>query len=165
MPISSLGTYLNDHLAGSVVALEYLDHLEASRKGSTLATFASSLRKEIAEDQKVLEALMADLKITQSVARKAAGWISEKLVEVKLYLDDASGGPLKLLEGLEAISLGIEGKRLLWRSLSAASDGHPDLAQLDFAQLIARAERQRDEVERIRIQAATSAFQNHDTLD
>jgi hypothetical protein len=31
-----LTTYLNDHLAGSVVALELLDHLQATHAGSEL---------------------------------------------------------------------------------------------------------------------------------
>ena len=36
MPNESLATYLNDHLAGSVVALELLDHLETLTRGDTV---------------------------------------------------------------------------------------------------------------------------------
>ena len=46
---------------------------------------------------------------------------------VKLRLDDPSGGALHRLEALEAVSVGIEGKRLLWRALAAAAEGTPGL--------------------------------------
>lgn len=37
-----LATYLNDHLAGSVVALELLDHLAATNSESELSAFFNS---------------------------------------------------------------------------------------------------------------------------
>ena len=42
MANESLATYLNDHLAGSVVALELLDHLEEGGAGTEPASMPTS---------------------------------------------------------------------------------------------------------------------------
>jgi hypothetical protein len=57
---------------------------------------------------------------------------------------------LHLLEAMEAASLGIEGKRLLWVVLQAASERSPRLKILDYDRLIQRAEEQRQRVESVR---------------
>lgn len=61
-----LATYLNDHLAGSVVALELLDHLEEKHSHTSLRAFFSQLRAEITADRDELERLMDALHISES---------------------------------------------------------------------------------------------------
>ena len=153
-----LTTYLNDHLGGSEVALELLEHLERAQAGTPAAAFAAGLRAEIAEDRRELEALMARLGIAESRPRKAAAWLAEKLTELKLRLDDTSAGDLRRLEILDAVSVGIEGKRLLWKSLTAAAESAPDLRGTDYDRLIGRAEDQRRRVEDLRRDAARAAL-------
>ena len=46
-----LATYLNDHLAGSEVALELLDHLNRLVPDSPVGQFAADLKAEIAADR------------------------------------------------------------------------------------------------------------------
>lgn len=108
-----LATYLNDHLAGSVVALELLEHLEATYSENTLRDFFRKLRADIAADRDELEALMKVVNIDQSRTRKASAWLAEKFPELKLRFDDPKAGALLLFESLEALSLGIKGKRSL----------------------------------------------------
>jgi predicted DNA-binding ArsR family transcriptional regulator len=67
-----LATYLNDHLAGWVVALELLEHLEATHSEDTLRDFFRELHADIAADRDELEALMKALNIDQSRTRKAS---------------------------------------------------------------------------------------------
>ena len=153
-----LVTYLNDHLAGSVVALELLDGLEREHAGTPIARFAAGLRAEIEQDRGELETLMARLDITESLPRKAVAWLAEKATALKLRLDDPHQGALRQLESFEGLSLGIEGKRLLWRSLQAASAGNPDLQGLEYDRLAGRAEEQRRGLEPLRIEAAQAAF-------
>jgi hypothetical protein len=153
-----LATYLNDHLAGSVVALELLEHLEHAHEGAPVARFAAVLRAEIVEDRQELEGLIHRLGIVQSPVRKAAAWLSEKLTEVKLTLDDRRGDRLRLLEIFDALSLGIEGKRLLWVSLGVAAEPIPALGGIDYKRLEQRAEEQRRAVETHRREAARSAL-------
>jgi hypothetical protein len=142
-----LATYLNDHLAGSEVALELLDHLNRLVPDSAVGQFAADLKTEIAADRQALEALMARLQIAQSRTRKIAAWNSEKFTELKLVLDDRKEGALRLLEFWDAFSHGIEGKRLLWRTLASALDGRPELSAIDLKNLEQRAEDQRRKVE------------------
>lgn len=149
-----LATYLNDHLAGSVLALELLEHLEEDHAETPLASFFAQLRVEITEDRDELEALMDRLNISESRTRKASAWLTEKITTLKLHLDDPSGGDLRLFESLEALSLGIEGKHGLWTALATTAEHWPALQSLDYQRLTARAEDQRKRVEAKRLEVA-----------
>jgi len=149
-----LATYLNDHLAGSVVAVELMQSLESSHENTPVATFVRELRGDIEADQKQLQRLMSSLEITESRTRKASAWLTEKLTALKLRFDDSEDGNLRLFESFEALSLGIEGKQSLWRALSAAAEISPELRILDYGVLQQRAQEQRDRVESKRIEVA-----------
>ena len=158
MTNESLATYLNDHLAGSVVALELLDHLEEDGAGTAQASLLADVHAEIEADRQELEAFMAQRGIAVSAPRKATGWLVEKLSEIKLHLDDAGDGALRRLEALETVSLGIAGKQALWHALAAAAEEAPELNGLDYARLGQRAETQRAVVEALRLRAAKEAL-------
>ena len=153
-----LETYLNDHLAGSVVALELLEHLESSYAGTPLDSFFKNLTAEITADREKLEGLMSQLEITESRPRKASAWLTEKVTALKLLVDDPADGDLRLFESLEALSLGIEGKRGLWLALAAVAERSPQMRLLDYHELIRRAEAQRSRVEEKRIETAKRAL-------
>jgi hypothetical protein len=153
-----IATYLNDHLAGSVAALELLEHLESAHAGTPLERFAAELRADVAADRQELEAIMDRLHIAQSRTRQAAVWLTEKITELKLRLDDPAGGPLRLLEALEAVALGIDGKLALWRALAVASEAMPALQLADYERLAQRAQEQRGRVEEVRLIAAKKAL-------
>ena len=154
-----LASYLNDHLAGSVVAIELLENLQAAYAGTSLEQFCAELRNDIEADRQELKRLMDRLEIPQSSARKAGAWISEKLVELKMRLDDSAHGTLRLLESLEAVELGINGKLALWQALTAAAEIAPAFrGALDYDGLSKRATEQIERVEVHRLNAAKAAF-------
>jgi hypothetical protein len=155
VPQHELSVYLNDHLAGSTAALELLVEL---RKMSRLEAWADTLHADIAEDRQTLETLMVKTGIARSTTRQAAAWISGKLAEFKVGLDGGADGDLKRLELLEALALGIEGKRALWTALRVAAADVPGLLGPDYGDLTERARRQRDDVEEQRLEAAAAAF-------
>ena len=64
--------------------------------------------------------------------------------------------PLSRLVELEGLRLGVEGKACLWRMLRELGD--PRLRSFDFDDLIARAERQRDDLERWRLDSGQQAL-------
>jgi hypothetical protein len=154
MANSNLAIYLNDHLAGATGALELLAHLEEAHAGTPVGDTLTQLHAEIEVDRQELEQLMDRLQIAVSVPRKVSGWLGEKLAYIKLQLDDKSNGPMRLLEGLEALALGIQGKRGLWRALAAVSELHG----VDYDQLTQRAEDQHRRVEVLRLDAAKEAL-------
>jgi hypothetical protein len=159
MASEHLATYLNDHLSGSVAAIELLEHLKAAYAGDELESFCAELRNDIEADRQELTRLMDRLEIAQSGARKAGAWIGGKLAELKMRLDDSAHGPLRLLESLEAVELGIHGKLALWQALIAASEIAPALrGALDYQRLVKRATEQVERVDAQRLKAAQGAL-------
>lgn len=152
-----LATYLNDHLAGSAAALDLIDHLDREHAGTPIAMLAEGLRLDIAADRRDLETLIERLGIAKSAPRQTA-WLADLGARLKLALDDPDGKGLRLLEILEALSIGIEGKRLLWRSLKTAAVYNPELQGTDYQRLEERADDQRIGVEPFRMGAAKGTF-------
>jgi hypothetical protein len=150
--MKELDSYLNDHLAGSVSALELIAHWAHLHKGRPLGVFFSQIDKEIRADQSVLRSLMRRLSIKESSLRQAGAWAAEKVGRVRLMIAGGEQGSPGLVLTLEGLIMGIVGKKLLWRSLAAAN-----LAELngyDFRELERRAEQQIDRIETERIRAA-----------
>lgn len=150
-----LAVYLNDHLAGATAAIELLGQLATD---SAVGKAAHRLLEDVALDRQELLNLMRRLEIAESAARKAGGWLGEKLAELKVRVDDPSDGKLRTLELLEVIALGIEGKRALWTALTAAAETAPELRALDYGRLLRRVDEQRSLVEGQRLAAAKSAL-------
>lgn len=155
-----LAIYLNDHLAGSIVAVELLHHLERAYPATAVQRFAADLRADIEADRVELRQLMRSLEIAESRARQATAWVAEKMTMIKLRLDDRAGGEFRLFEALEALSLGIEGKRALWVALEDTARLAPSLRQLDYPRLVDRAAEQRGRVEALRLETARIALTN-----
>lgn len=156
MSKNHLATYLNDHLAGSVAALDMLEDLAVHSKH--LHTEMLKLRSEIEADRDILSALMLGLEIPQSTIRKAGGWISSYVAQMKLLFDDKATGSLRRLETLEALALGIQGKKGLWHALQAASELDTRLTGISYRDLVQRAVDQHGQVEAWRIAAAKEAL-------
>lgn len=156
-----LSIYLNDHLAGSIVAIELLQHLERTYAGGPVEHFAAELRAEIEADRQELQRLMNQLNVSESRAKQATAWIAEKMTLLKLRLDDWAGGDFRLFEALEALSLGIEGKKGLWVALAGAAERSPALRLLDYTRLVERALDQRGRVEAKRLEAVAAALVPH----
>lgn len=160
--MNDLNDYLNDHLAGSVAAIELLDRLVEAYEGKPLERFFRDLRDDIQHDQKHLEELIAKLGLKESTVQKAGAWIVEKLSRPKIDLGDGGENELGLFLALEALILGITGKRSLWRALHAASRTVPELARLDYSGLEKRAIEQCEHVEARRLEIARSVFKTSD---
>src|SRR5258707_12543201 len=75
--MDNLSTYLNDQLAGSVAALNMIDHLIDTYEEKPLARFFRDLRAEIAADQAKLQGLIEKLDKKPNAIRKAGAWIAE----------------------------------------------------------------------------------------
>jgi hypothetical protein len=152
-----LETYLQDHYAAAVGALELIEHLEKAHAGDALGEFFSQLHAEVKSDHEQLHNLISVLGLEESNLRNAGAWTAEKLGRVKLGFsgEDAS---LRLLQSIETLVVGLTGKKLLWRALAAAKDSSSILQRTDFAQLEQRAEEQIARVEAQRIEAARATF-------
>jgi hypothetical protein len=153
MSREALGTYLNDHLSGSVVAVETLERLVNADHPTLSPDTLRSLLTEIREDQQLLQALLERLDVGEHPVKKAAAWLTEKVGRIKL--DD---GPLGTMEMLEALALGITGKLKLWLTLERVAPRHPELGELDYGRLQGRAREQHELVEGLRLREALRAL-------
>jgi hypothetical protein len=99
---------------------------------------------------------MSGLGITPNPAKQAAAWAAEKAGRLKPNGEVRGTSPLTPLVELETLSLGVEGKRLMWLALSEVDD--LPLSSERLAELVARAQQQREGVERYRREAARQAL-------
>jgi hypothetical protein len=153
----NITAYLNDHLAGSVAAIELIDDLVNAVDDRLLKEFLAELKIDIESDQKVLEGLIDRIGENESVVRKTAAWLSEKVTRIKFKIGGEDLGGLGLLQALEMLVLGIRGKELLWRALEHSERPFP--GKIDLAGLIRRAVEQQERVEQRRLKAARAAFE------
>ena len=156
--VKQLGGYLNDHLAGSVAAIELLDHLINEQNGQRLEKFLVDLRDDIDRDQEVLRDLIQKLDLGESAIRKAGAWLAEKFGEVKVLLGGNEIDGLGLLQALEVLALGICGKELLWRALQTVEANISQLQGIDLEGLEQRAREQFERVEEERLHLAREAL-------
>jgi hypothetical protein len=154
--MKELDSYLNDHLAGSVAALELLAHWVNLHKGKPLGTFFTKLESEIRADQSTLRDLMHRLGVEESKMRQAGAWAAEKVGRARFVIAGGETGDLGLVLTLEGLILGIRGKQLLWRAFDVAN--LPNVERFDFKELQRRAEKQIERTEAERIRAAREAF-------
>ena len=151
-----LYTYLNDHLSGATAAVSLIERCRERYTEGRLGTFFAELHVEVKRDREALQEVIVRVGGTKNVVKAAAGWLLEKAGRVKLW--EAENEALELLEVLDGLSLGIQGKRALWAALDAALEADERFVGTDFAALKQRAERQHAEVEEHRLEAAQRAF-------
>ena len=123
MSREALGIYLNDHLAGSVVAVETLERLVEVGHPSLSPETLRGLLAEIEQDREVLRTLLERLDIAEHPVKKAAAWLTEKVGRIKL-----DEGSLGRMEMLDTLALGTLGKLKLWLALEQVAPRHSELA-------------------------------------
>jgi hypothetical protein len=153
---SALTTYLQDHLAGALHAIELLKAMRDHFAGEPLGAFAAEMLAEIESDRNLLAELTKRVGGTAGGMKEWATWLSEKVSRLKLKHGSADG--LGTFEALEFLLIGIHGKRALWRAMELVASFDSLLQGIDFTELIARAESQHQRVEERRLACAHSVF-------
>ena len=126
-----LETYLKDHYAAGVGAIELLEHQAKTHEDKPLGAFFKDLLAEVTLDHKTLHGLLFILGFEESPVRNAGAWMAEKLGRAKLGFATETYG-LPLLQTLETLALGITGKGLLWRALSKVWGADSAPQEIDF---------------------------------
>src|SRR5947208_10249518 len=128
--MKDLDSYLNDHLAGSISALELIAHWADVHKGEPLGSFFVETEREIKADQDTLRDVMRNLGIEESKVRQVGAWVAEKVGRARLMIAGDEQGSLGLVLTLEGLIMGVTGKKLMWRALGATKS--PRLTSYNF---------------------------------
>lgn len=85
------------------------------------------MREDILVDRAELDALIGRVGGSTGTGRAAVGWLVEKAARLKLRMDDAAEGDFRLLEAVELVAVGIDGKRALLLALAEVPKASPRL--------------------------------------
>ena len=140
-------SYLRDHLAGTDTAIQVVHGLRDAHRGSPAGTLFGSLYDQFREDRDVVEGILAELGYTSRSTKRLAGRATGNALRV---VAGGAPGDLSLFRTLEALAIGVQGKRCLWRAAQALVGlAHP-AGRRSFVDLEADAVRQWETIERHR---------------
>lgn len=151
----ALIAYLRDHLSGSDMTIRVVRRLGSTHEGTEDGTLFRRLSKELEEDRSVVRALLTRLGASGRSMKRAAGYASGALLSVT-----AGGAPgdLSLLRTLEALAIGLQGKRCLWRALQHLDTIPSTVHGVNFVDLEAKAVRQWEAIEERRRALVAGTF-------
>jgi hypothetical protein len=152
----NLMIYLNDHLGGSTFGRERCRRARDRNQGGELGVFLDWLLLQIVEDRETLVRIIDAVGGSPSRVKPVLGYLAEKAARLKGNGQLIGYTSLARFVELELLSLGVEGKRLLWVVLRELGD--PRLTQFDFVALEERARNQREGLESHRTAAAAIAL-------
>jgi hypothetical protein len=155
-----LGIYLNDHLAGSTAGVRLARRLARRHAATAFGGDLASICREIEEDRAALRAVLARLGVSERRHKIVGGWLAELLGRAKANGRVLSRSPLSTVIEVEALRLGVEGKRLAWSTLSTAArhDAELGLEAAEFDALADRAADQAARLEEMRTRAVREAL-------
>lgn len=153
---ATLGVYLNDHLAGSAAGVRLAKRCREAHGETDLGRYLDGLVGQIEDDRRVLKHVMVRVGIRPNPVKQAGALGAEAFAHLK-HLTPLGSGAVSGLEEIEILSLGIEGKRLLWGLLDELSSSDERLQEFDFAALAEAARMQRDGLEAFRIALGIAA--------
>lgn len=153
-----LGIYLNDQLAAGMLWRAIARRAQRSNDGSDLGDALARVAAAIGEDVATFEQIMQRLGVRRNPAKSALAIAAERVGRLKLNGRLTSYSPLSRFAELDVLTYGIEGKKVLWQNLRDSARLGERLPDVDFDELIARAQRQRDEIEPFRLAAGAVAL-------
>ena len=153
-----LAIYLNDHLAGATLGIQLARRALRNNRGTELGRFLEAFVAETSEDRAALETVMSRLGVRRSVAKIPAVVVAERLGRLKLNGRVTSYSPLSRVLELEGLTIGVAGKRSLWRNLREVAEVRERAADVQLDRLVERADEQLARLEEHRAAAARVAF-------
>ncbi|MFD8595990.1 hypothetical protein ACFV1L_13385 [Kitasatospora sp. NPDC059646] len=149
-----LTIYLNNHLAGAEAGTSRARRLASARSERAEGRALRQLAADIADDLTSLRRVMRELGVPE---RRPYAWLGRAGELAGLLKPNGAllrRSPLTDLVELEALRLGVLGKRQLWAALAAHFGDDPRLDRARLDELTERADRQADLLEEFRLRAA-----------
>ena len=153
-----LAIYLRDQLALGVLWRELARRAQRHNRGTALSEPLERVAAGIAEDVETFESIMRELGVATNPVKTSLAVVAERFGRLKLNGRLGSYSPLSRFEELEFLTMGIDGKKQLWTTLRDLASLESRLPEVDFDDLIERAEEQRAALEPYRVRAGRDAF-------
>lgn len=151
----ALIAYLRDHLAGADTAIQVVRRLRSTHDGTEVGALFRRLSKELDEDRAAVRTLLMQLGASGRSIKRAAGFASGTVLSVTA---GGEPGDLSLLRTLEALAVGVQGKRCLWRALQNLRSGPSTIDGMTFVEFEAKAVRQWEAIEERRRALVSRTF-------
>lgn len=155
MDQTQLRRYLEDHVAGADVGLTIATRLEREHPGTEAATVMMRMSRDIRLERELVVDALRRLDAPMDPVRRAMGIVGS-LGRRAASLPFVPGP--SLLEDLEALAVGVWGKRLLWGALARVQESEGGFDGIDFDELSASAEEQERELLKLRQQAVVDVL-------
>ena len=158
----ALIAYLREHLSGSDMAIRVVQRLSSTHQSTEDGRLFRRLSQELEEDRSVVRSLLTRLGASERSMKRAVGYASGVLMSVP-----AGGAPgdLSLLRTLEALAVGVQGKRCLWRALQNLHSEPSTVQGMNFAELETKAVRQWEAIEERRRALVARTFSATDPAE
>ncbi|HUP81862.1 MAG TPA: hypothetical protein VM260_25145 [Pirellula sp.] len=153
---NAVATYLSDHRGGAATAIQIVERLIVQTDNPSFKHCLERLLEQIKNDIEVLEQIAKSYPTNTSWFKRFLGWFVGILSGVKFHKSIV--GRFGEFEAVEFISLGILGKRALWRILKEFQFQEFKSLAIDLDCLIQSAQTQFDEVEAWRLTLGKNAL-------
>jgi hypothetical protein len=153
-----LRIYLNDQLALGIAGRELARRAARANAGSEIGAALEEVARQITEDVAALEGVMQQLAVPRSRVKPRLAALGERAGRLKLNGSLREYSPLSRFFELDLLLIGLGAKVQLWTALRDLAALPARLPGIDFDDLIARAQAQRDLLEPSWVQAGLEAF-------
>lgn len=114
----ALTAYLREHLSGADAAIQVVERLGRTQSDGDYRRVFASLAKQFSSERDVLQALLARLGAASRSPKRA---LARALSVLLKPTAGGAKGEMSLFRTLEALAIGVQGKRCLWRALQSLS--------------------------------------------
>ncbi|WP_040779206.1 hypothetical protein [Nocardia pneumoniae] len=153
-----LGIYLNDQLAMGVLWRELARRAQRNNRHHPAGQALSEVASAIAEDVETFREIMRRMGVKENRLETGLAVAFERLARWKPNGSLIRYSPLSRFVELEFLIMGIEGKKQLWTTLRDVAGLGTHLPDIDFDQLIERAEHQRATLDPWRVRTGSETF-------
>jgi hypothetical protein len=155
---TALRIYMNDQLALGILWREVARRAARENAGRDAGAALAEVADAISEDVQTFEEMMRRLGLRRNRLKGGLAIAAERMGRLKLNGSLRAYSPLSRFSELEFLIMGIEGKKQLWSTLARLASLEVRLPDVDFDELIARAEAQRARLEPYRERAGRAVF-------
>jgi len=152
---AAFSAYLRDHLTGADAAIHLVGRLREAHRGTPEGALFASLYERFRRDRGDVEALLDDLRKSRLSIKRLAGRATGTALRA---VAGGQPGDLSLFRTLEALAIGVQGKRCLWRAAQRLATSPPAPGRRSFVELEADAVSQWEQIEQYRASLVPRTF-------